>query len=305
MKKVRIKMFRLLKSSIKKIGKREEKKDLPMKETKIDDLLWDLELALLQADVAYPIIEKMKSKVKDNLRGNKIARGDAPEKIKEILKETLMEILSQGRFDFYEKVNEKRPFVIMFVGVNGSGKTTTIAKLAWNLKQRGKQCVVGACDTFRAGAMEQLADHSEKVGLKMIKHRQGGDPAAVAYDTIEHAKARGVDVVLLDTAGRMHTNTNLMDEMKKIKRVAKPDMILFVGDALTGNDAIEQAEEFNKTVGIDGVILAKMDADAKGGSALSIAYTTKKPLLFVGTGQKYEDLSPFSPEWMVERIFEK
>jgi fused signal recognition particle receptor len=162
---------------------------------------------------------------------------------------------------------------------------------------------MAAGDTFRAGAIEQLKIHAENVGVKMIKHGPSADPAAVAYDAIDHAKAKHKDVVLLDTAGRMQTNVNLMDEMEKIKRVAKPDMIIFVGDALAGNDAVEQAKRFNEVVGIDGVILTKVDTDAKGGSALSVAYTIDKPLLFIGIGQGYEDQIPFEPQWMIKNIF--
>jgi len=167
----------------------------------------------------------------------------------------------------------------------------------------GYSCIIAACDTFRAGAIEQLGKHAENLGIKLIKHDFGSDPAAVAYDAIEHAKARHKDVVLIDTAGRMQTNINLMEEMKKIKRVAKPDMIIFVGDALTGNDAIEQAKKFHEAVGIDGVILTKVDADAKGGAALSIAYTIKKPLYFIGIGQEYDKQIPFKADWMMKKIF--
>jgi fused signal recognition particle receptor len=191
----------------------------------------------------------------------------------------------------------------MFIGVNGSGKTLTIAKIATMLKKIGYSSVMAAGDTFRAGAIEQLSIHAEKVGVKIIKHGPGADPAAVAYDAIDHAKAKHKDVVLLDTAGRVQTNINLMDEMAKIKRVAKPDLIVFVGDALSGNDAVDQAKRFNEVVGIDGVILTKVDTDAKGGSALSVAYTIGKPLLFVGIGQGYEDQIAFDPEWMIKNIF--
>ena len=193
----------------------------------------------------------------------------------------------------------------MFIGVNGSGKTLAIGKIAAMLKKQGCSSVMAAGDTFRAGAIEQLSIHADNVGVKIVKHGPGADPAAVAFDAIEHAKAKHKDVVLLDTAGRMQTNVNLMDEMTKIKRVAKPDLIIFVGDALSGNDAVEQAKRFNEAVGIDGVILTKVDTDAKGGSALSVAYTIGKPLLFIGVGQGYEDQIPFEPEWMIENIFSK
>src|SRR5438132_1179389 len=190
----------------------------------------------------------------------------------------------------------------MFFGDNGTGKTTTIAKLAYHIQKKGLTCVVAAADTFRAGAIEQLEKHAEAIGFKLIKHKAGADPAAVAFDAVEHARARGRDVVLIDTAGRMQTNQNLMDQMKKIKRVAKPNLTLYIGDALAGNDAIEQAKQFHEAVGIDGIILTKIDADAKGGAALSMAKTIGKPIVFVNLGQTYEDIRPFDTKWMVDRL---
>ena len=195
------------------------------------------------------------------------------------------------------------PLVVAFVGVNGTGKTTAIARLAHWLQAQGRSVVLAAADTFRAGAIEQLEVHANKLGCKFIAHQAGGDPAAVAFDAVAHAKAKHRDVVLIDTAGRMQTNTNLMDEMAKIQRVAKPDLIMFVGDALAGNDAIEQARQFHATVGSDAVILTKLDVDAKGGAALSIASAIGRPIAFVGIGQDYEDLMPFDAAWVVERIF--
>jgi len=231
-------------------------------------------------------------------------RGKIGEVIEEILRKAISHVLESSEVDFESIINmDKKPIVIMFVGVNGSGKTLSIAKMATLLKKIGKSCVMAAGDTFRAGAIEQLGIHAEKVGVKIVKHDFGADPAAVAFDAIDHAKAKYKDIVLLDTAGRMQTNINLMDEMAKIKRVAKPDLILFVGDALSGNDAVEQAKRFNEVVGIDGVILTKVDTDAKGGSALSVAYTIGKPLLFIGVGQGYEDQIPFDPKWMIDNIF--
>lgn len=271
-------------------------------EKKLDELLWDLEMGLLQADVAMPVVEEIKENVKEGMPS--IGRKNAGEVVRKALRDTISRILSSNKMDFDGFIKKsKKPVVIMFVGVNGTGKTTAIAKLAHQLQKDGKSCVIAAGDTFRAGAIEQLEEHAKRVGVKLIKHSPGADPAAVAYDAIQHAGARGKDVVLVDTAGRMQTNVNLMDEMGKIKRVAKPDMILFVGDALAGNDSIQQAKKFDEVVGIDGIILTKVDADAKGGAALSIAYTIGKPLLFIGTGQGYDDQVPFDPDWMVEHIF--
>ena len=264
--------------------------------------MWQLEIDLLESDVAMEVAEEIKRDIKKKLVG--VSRKEARKIVEKAIRDAIYRILKESEGDFFEEIKSKeKPIVIMFVGVNGSGKTTAIAKLAWKLKNMGYSCIIAACDTFRAGAIEQLGKHAENLGIKLIKHDFGSDPAAVAYDAIEHAKARHKDVVLIDTAGRMQTNINLMEEMKKIKRVAKPDMIIFVGDALTGNDAIEQAKKFHEAVGIDGVILTKVDADAKGGAALSIAYTIKKPLYFIGIGQEYDKQIPFKADWMMKKIF--
>jgi fused signal recognition particle receptor len=282
----------------------EKKPSWTIDEKKLDELLWDLEMGLLEADVAYSVIDSIKKDVKQEIRRVPFDKGKAGDLVETVLKNAIGHVLESNNFDFYRFIDErKKPVVIMFVGVNGTGKTLSIAKMAYLLQKVGKTCVMAAGDTFRAGAIEQLTIHADNLGVKIVKHGSGSDPAAVAYDAIEHAKAKHKDVVLLDTAGRMQTNSNLMDEMAKIKRVAKPDMIIFVGDALSGNDAVEQAKRFNEVVGIDGVILTKVDADAKGGSSLSIAYTIGKPLLFIGVGQKYEDQITFNPEWMVQHIF--
>ncbi|MBN1860252.1 MAG: signal recognition particle-docking protein FtsY [Candidatus Thermoplasmatota archaeon] len=282
----------------------EKKPTWTIDENKLDELLWDLEMGLLEADVAYSVIDSIKKDVKQQIKRVPFDKGKAGDLVETVLKNAISHVLKSSNFDFEKFITErKKPVVIMFVGVNGTGKTLSIAKIAFQLQKVGKTCVMAAGDTFRAGAIEQLTIHADNLGVKIVKHGPGSDPAAVAYDAIEHAKAKHKDVVLLDTAGRMQTNSNLMDEMAKIKRVAKPDMIIFVGDALSGNDAVEQAKRFNEVVGIDGVILTKVDADAKGGSSLSIAYTIGKPLLFIGVGQEYKDQIPFNAEWMVQHIF--
>lgn len=284
----------------------EKKPSRVIDERKLDDLLWDLEMGLLESDVAYSVIQSIKKDIKEEIKNVSLSRLKASNFVEKVLKDAISHVLKANDFDFNEFIEQrKKPVVIMFVGVNGTGKTLSIAKVAYQLKKQKKTCVMAAGDTFRAGAIDQLGIHADNVGVKIIKHGPGSDPAAVAFDAIEHAKAKHKDVVLLDTAGRMQTNYNLMEEMAKIKRVAKPDLILFVGDALSGNDAVEQAKRFNEVVGIDGVILTKVDTDAKGGSSLSIAYTIGKPLLFIGVGQGYDDQIPFDPEWMVENIFEK
>ncbi|MFP4001155.1 MAG: signal recognition particle-docking protein FtsY [Thermoplasmata archaeon] len=276
-----------------------------IKESKIEDILWDLKVSLLEADVALPVVEEIQERVKGDLVGKKISRKYELEDVVEAsLKRAVKDALKTEAIDFDKRIQEaKKPFSIMFVGVNGTGKTTTIAKIGKRMQEQGYSCVLAAADTFRAGALEQIQEHGNKLGAKVIKHSQGSDPAAVAYDALEHAEARGKDLVLIDTAGRMQTNKNLMNEMEKIKRVSEPDMIIFVGDALAGSDAVEQAKEFEKSVGIDGVILTKIDADAKGGAALSIGHAVGRPMLFVGTGENYEDLIEFNEGWMVERLF--
>jgi fused signal recognition particle receptor len=307
------------KKRIKEAKKKEKKRIIPveekpfaegirgkkLREGKLEDLLWDLEMALLESDVAVPVVEKIKTNVKEDLIGRRVKRGlDIESAVESSLKNAIVKVLTQNpvNFDNFIKSHDK-PVVLMFVGVNGTGKTTVIAKIVHRLQKQHFSCVMAAADTFRAGAIEQLERHSERLGVKLIKHQAGADPAAVAYDAIEHAKARHKDVVLIDTAGRMHSNINLMDEMKKIKRVAPPHMIIFVGDALSGNDTIIQAQRFDETVGIDCAVLTKIDADAKGGAALSIAHAVGKPIAFVGVGQDYDDLVIFDPKWMVNRLF--
>ncbi len=292
------------KKSIEEVVKVDRKTTRTISEEKLDDLLWDLEVGLLESDVAYSVIESIKKDIKEELRYVLIEKSKIGEIVENVLKNAITHVLTAGALDFDKFLEDaKRPIVIMFVGVNGSGKTLSIAKMATYLKRKGMSSVMAAGDTFRAGAIEQLEIHANKVGVRIIKHGANADPAAVAFDAIDHAKAKHKDVVLLDTAGRVQTNINLMDEMAKIKRVAKPDLIIFVGDALAGNDAVEQAKRFNEIVGIDGIILTKVDTDAKGGSALSVAYTIGKPLLFIGMGQGYEDQIPFDPQWMIDNIF--
>jgi len=272
---------------------------------KLDEVMWELELALYESDEATPVVEEIKNQLESELVGKKIRRELSMDKvITRALKNAIGNVLAVDPFDFDKVVATcERPVILMFVGVNGTGKTTSIAKLAHRLLENNYSCVMAACDTFRAGAIEQLEKHAKRLGVKLVKQAAGSDPAAIAYDAIEHARARGKDVVLIDTAGRMHSNVNLMSEMGKLKRVAQPHAIIFVGDALAGNDAVEQAIKFQETVGIDGAILSKIDADAKGGAALSIAQAVGKPIVFVGVGQEYGDLQEFNPHWMLQRLF--
>ena len=278
-----------------------------IKESALDEILDELYFTLLEADVALPVANKIKEGVKENLLGRKYDRSYSLEEVVEMaVKDAVRDVLEINEFDFDQWISEqKRPTVVMFVGINGTGKTTAIAKIANRLQNNGKTVVMAACDTFRAGAIEQLTIHAEKLGCKIVKQGQDADPAAVAFDAVEHAKSKLKDVVLVDTAGRMQTNSNLIEEMKKIVRVAKPDLKVFVGDSLAGNNAIEQAKVFDDAVGIDCVILTKIDTDAKGGAALSIAHTIGKPIAFVCNGQEYKDIVKFDTEWMISRMFDE
>lgn len=277
-------------------------------EKHVENVLWDLEMDLLQSDVAMDVADKVVNSVKDNLVGKKIKRSnDITEYTFNALRDSVEKIIDIPGKSMTEMIEEKKtqgePLVVMFVGINGTGKTTTIGKLANYYLKKGYTPVIAASDTFRAGAIEQVTYHADKVGVKVIKHQKGSDPAAVAFDAVEHARAQNKELILIDTAGRMQTNTNLMDEMKKIKRVSKPDLIIFVGDALTGNDATEQAIKFNDAIDVDGVILTKADADSKGGASLSIGYSINKPIMFLGMGQGYDDIKEYDPEWMLDQIF--
>ncbi|MBQ1462764.1 MAG: signal recognition particle-docking protein FtsY [Candidatus Methanomethylophilus sp.] len=278
-----------------------------IKDDPLDDILDELEVTLLESDVAYPVVQEIIVGVRNNLAGKKYGREYTLEEIVELaVKEAVSDVLRINVFDFDAWLAEqKKPTVIMFIGINGTGKTTAIAKIANRLKQEERSVVLAACDTFRAGAIEQLSIHADKLNVKIVKSVQDADPASVAYDAIEHARSKMKDVVLIDTAGRMQTNNNLIAEMKKIVKVAKPDLKIFVGDSLAGNDAVEQAKVFDEAVGIDAIILTKIDTDAKGGAALSIAKTIGKPIAFVCDGQEYEDIEKFDADWMLERLFDQ
>ena len=274
----------------------------------LESTLNELNLLLISNDVAIETADALCQKVSESLKGEQISRLTSKKKfLFDILREVVKEILTPEReinlIDEIKNVNKQdKPYVICFLGVNGTGKTTTIAKIAHYLKKNNISSVAAAADTFRAAAIEQLSYHMQNVGIRVIKHAYKSDPASVAFDAIQHAKAKNVDVVLVDTAGRQVSNKNLMREMQKIVKVAEPDLILFIGDSLAGNDALNQAKEFNKSVGIDANILTKFDADAKGGAALSISYETKKPILFIGVGQGYDDLEPFNTKLFISNI---
>ena len=279
-----------------------------LKAEKLRPILDDFRLSLIENDVAVSVAYYISEELEKRLDGVQVKRiSDRKNLVKDTLHQVLIEILTtQETINLIQLIEEKRklkePFTILFVGINGTGKTTSIAKVAKFLMKKGYSVVLAGSDTYRPGSIEQLEQHSKKLGVRMIKHDYGADPAAVAYDTINHAQSRGINVVLIDTAGRIQTDRNLMSELAKIKRVVSPDLTILVIDALIGNDAVLQAEEFHSSVTVDGSILTKVDADVKGGASLSVAHVTGKPIIFIGVGQNYEDLEAFEPERFTNMI---
>ncbi len=274
----------------------------------LDRVLEDFQLELIQSDVAVMVADYVCSVLREKLVDVQFARFSDPRgRVKEILGDVLLSVMVKaGKLDLFDFVDKKReagaPAIIVFVGINGTGKTTSIAKMAHILQEKGRTVLLAASDTYRSGSIEQLEEHARRIGVKMIKHQYGADPAAVAFDAVNYARAHGVNVVLIDTAGRMGTNVNLLEEMRKIVRVTRPDLTILVVDALTANDALEQGKTFSGAVRIDGIILAKLDADVKGGSAVSLSYVMGKPVVMVGTGQGYDDLEPFSADAIVKNL---
>lgn len=293
-------------SAARSIGQKE------ITERVLDDTLLELQIALLESDVAQEVVDDLSAKLKKELLGLKLEKGqEADAIIEKKLQESVAGIFARaGRLDLVGRIKAKKeakqgPFSIVFLGINGTGKTTTVAKVANLLRKQGLSVVVAAGDTHRAGAIEQLTQHAQRLSLKVIAQRYGADPSAVGRDALDYAKKHYIDAVLIDTAGRMQTSKNLMDEMGKIVRVVKPDAKLFVGDSLAGNDTINQAREFFQYANFDGAILTKIDADAKGGAAISISHLTSKPVVYVGIGQGYDDMIPFDPDKFIESLFGK
>ncbi|EFK97895.1 signal recognition particle GTPase [sediment metagenome] len=266
----------------------------------------ELEMLLLENNVALEVAEKVVYELKEKVVGKELLKKEVESEIQEAFKEIIRGILVDP-FDIIKRIKEKKknskdPFVMIFCGVNGTGKTTTISKIASHLKSKGISCVLAAGDTFRAASIEQLKTHGEKIGVKVIANDYGSDPASVGFDAIKYAKKNLIDCVLIDTAGRMHTSKNLLKEIEKMARVCKPDLKIFVGESITGNDAIEQVKTFNFEIGIDGIVLTKADIDEKGGTALSVGYVTKKPILYLGTGQEYDKIEVFNKEKFIEKL---
>ncbi len=299
-------MFEKLRSGVNGLVQRISQKELS--DNQISQILEEFLLVLVESDVAYEVARRICDSLQEKLKATQFRRfADSIEPAKVVLREVLLELLKgSGEGSFFkvldENKNEHIPAVILFVGVNGTGKTSSIAKIGHMLLRKGFSVVVAAADTYRTGSIEQIEEHARRIGIKTIKHGYGADAAAVAFDAVNYATAHGTNVVLIDTAGRMQTNKNLLEEMKKIARVAKPNLTILVVDALTGNDAVEQGKTFSDAVPIDGVLLTKLDADAKGGSAISMATIIGKPILFATIGQNYEDLVSFEPDQMVGKI---
>ena len=292
------------KSFFKKIGSKITKVKISEKE--FDVYGEELEMLLLENNVALEVAEKIVKELKEKIVGKELLKKEVEDEIKDSFKDIIREILILPP-DLITEIKEKnllekKPYVILFCGINGTGKTTTIAKIAEHLKNKKLSCILAAGDTFRAAAIQQLEEHGKRIGIKVISHEYGSDPASVGFDAIKFAEKNNISCVLIDTAGRMHTQKNLLKEMEKIVRVCKPDKKIFVGESITGNDAVEQVRSFDEAIGIDGIVLTKADIDEKGGTSLSVGYVTKKPIFYLGTGQEYDKIEPFNKEKFIERL---
>ncbi len=299
-------MFDKLRTAFSSAAKSFSEKEL--KEKDIEDILFELEISLLESDVASEVIDSIKSDLKEKLIGSKVDKNEIENFVKNSLIQNISSLFeAAGSIDIKQNILAKKdsqePYIILFVGINGTGKTTSLAKLAYLLQKSKISVVVAAADTFRAGAIEQLKEHINRLNLKLVAQNYGSDPAAVCRDAVLYAKSHKIDCVLIDTAGRMQTSKNLMDQISKINNVVKPDFKIFVGDSLAGNDTVNQAREFYKHIKFDASILTKSDADARGGAALSIVKVTSTPILYVGVGQKYEDLKEFNRDTFLEAVF--
>lgn len=279
--------------------------------SKVDDeVLDELEEVLISSDVGIETTLKIIKKIEERVARDKFMNTS---ELDQILKEEIMNLLAENKNSDseFEIPEDKKPYVIMVVGVNGVGKTTTIGKLAYQFKQQGKKVILGAADTFRAAAVDQLVIWSERVGVPIIKQSMGSDPASVAFDTVQSAKAQGADVVLIDTAGRLHNKVNLMNELSKIKRVMQkvipdaPHEILLVLDGSTGQNAFEQAKQFTAATEVSALAVTKLDGTAKGGVVIGISDQFKIPVKYIGVGEKMEDLQPFNKYEFVDSFFKK
>jgi len=277
---------------------------IKLSEKEITDFLEDFEFSLLEADVSIDSASAIISNLKENLTKSSFSKNNLLEDIKSEIKKALLKLLDVDCDinNYFPKEALQGPLIVLIIGPNGAGKTTTIAKLANKFKKENKSVVLSSSDTFRAGSIDQLDIHSQRLGVRIIKQKYGSDPAAVAFDSVASAKAHGNDIVLIDTAGRQDTNVNLMQELSKIKRVVKPHLTIYIAESQSGQAIVEQIEKFDKEIGVTGVILTKLDTDPKGGTAISILHDLKKPIFYVGTGQEYDNLEEFSSKYILERI---
>ncbi|HLD76092.1 MAG TPA: signal recognition particle-docking protein FtsY [Candidatus Norongarragalinales archaeon] len=277
--------------------------EVQIQEKEILPLLNDLNMAMLESDVSLDTADHLSIQLKERLVGQKIQKDQLAQKVRQTVRTVLAETLSGQTLNLASYIRSReKPVKILFLGPNGAGKTTTLAKVAHQLKKEGLFCVLAAGDTFRAAAIEQLSHHASKIGVKVIKHQYASDPAAVAFDAIAHAKTHHLDAVLIDTAGRQETNYNLLKEMEKINRVVKPDLKLFVGEAVAGHAIVEQAKAFHEALKLDGIVLTKLDCDAKGGTSFSLCHELKIPIVYLGVGQGYDDLRPFDAIWLLDNV---
>ena len=276
---------------------------ITLSSSEIESFLEDFEMSLLEADVSINSAQAIVNDLKEKLASTSFSKSNLLENIKKQIKLSLLSQLNiDCDIDNYINKQEDEPLIILFIGPNGAGKTTTISKFAYRYKSLGKSVVLASSDTFRAGSIDQLQVHADRIGVKLVKQTYGSDPAAVAFDAVASAKANKNDVVLIDTAGRQDTNVNLMQELKKIKRVVKPHLTIYIGESQTGQAIVDQISTFDKDIDITGVVLTKIDTDPKGGVAISILNELKKPIFFIGTGQEYKDLEQFSAEYIINRI---
>ncbi|MDY6770410.1 MAG: signal recognition particle-docking protein FtsY [Candidatus Nanohaloarchaea archaeon] len=295
-------MFDNLKDSIKDFSSKAKSAvaEKELDEDDVDDMLWEFEMELLQNNVAQDVVDQLIDDLRDDLVGASITRTKVGDYITESVQDAVRDVLRPADVSIQDIADRDEPGLVLFMGFNGSGKTTTIAKVA-DMLQDDHSVLLAAGDTFRSAAIDQLEEHGDELDLKVISHDYGSDPAAVIYDAKEHAEKESIDIVLADTAGRSHEDANLMDQLDKICRVNEPDMKILVVDALAGNDVVEQAEKYEE-IGFDAIVITKIDVDKKGGAALSLGYVTGKPILYLGTGQDYDDLEPFDPDKMAEQL---
>ena len=279
-----------------------------LKEGDIDPFISALKIGLLESDVNYDVVEKLTDEIRKDMLSRSISSRGLDNEIRQIIRESIQKILAKrSGSDLLEVAKAKKaahelPFKILFIGPNGAGKTTTMAKMANMFITNGFTCVMSASDTFRAAAIEQTTFHADKLGIRVVKGAYGSDPASIAFDAIAHAKAHNIDVVLMDSAGRQETNKSLVEELKKMSRVTKPDMKIFIGESIAGNSLLDQVKALNEAVSIDGIILTKLDCDAKGGNTISLLTELSIPILFFGIGEKYNDLMPYDPDFIIDNI---